>query len=146
MDWLDSLSPVQGFALSDEPYDFSPNRLASLSLQSNDGHNTSKAPQVPMEIPRGPPRSWDRGAMIKRIRVGMMIELSTIPLYLYAMYSVKPTQNQLEVQVRATLRGSADPPKPLPSASLMVFSQAFCSRKCSISPWPAISLAQLEAL
>ena len=73
-----------------------------------------------------------------------MIELSTIPLYLYAMYSVKPIQ--VGVKVRATLRGSADPPKPLPLASLMHFLQAFCSRKCFISPWPAISLAQLEAL
>lgn len=82
--------------------------------------------------------------MIKRIRVGMMIELSTIPLYLYAMYSVKPTQ--AGVKVRAALRGLADPPKLLLSASLMDFSQAFCSRKCSILLWLAISLAQLEAL
>ena len=108
------------------------------------------APQAPppLQIPRGPPRNWDRGAMIKRIRVGIMIELSTIPLYLYAMYSVKLTPNQPEVgvHVRATLRGSADPPKPLPSASLTDFPQPFCSRRCSISPWLAISSAHLEAL
>jgi len=47
--------------------------------------------------------------MIKRVRVGMMIELSTIPLYLYAMYSVKKTDrdgrtSQVGVKIRATLR------------------------------------------
>ena len=129
MEWFGSLPPVQGPAPRDGPDDSSPNNQAII---------------LPMEIPQGPPRNWDRGAMIKRIRVGMMIELSTIPLYLYSMYSVKPTQ--AGVKVRATLRGSEDPPKHLPSASLMDFSQAFCSRKCSISLWPAISLAQLEAL
>jgi len=105
-----SLRPVQGFTPSDD--DSSPDGLANT--QSLFGGTASRmAPQVPLlQIPRGPPRNWDRGAMIKHIRVGMMIELSTIPLYLYAMYSVKPTPNQVGVQARATLRGSADPPKP----------------------------------
>ena len=70
--------------------------------------------------------------MIKRIRVGIMIELSTIPLYLYAMYSVKLTPNHWQpkvgVHVRATLKGSADPPKPLPSASLTDFLLKSSSR------------------
>jgi len=105
----ESLRPVQGFAPSDG--DSSPDGLANMQSFINITA-FNKAPQVPpLQIPRGPPRNWDRGAMIKRIRVGMMIELSTIPLYLYAMYSVKPTANQVGVQVRATLRGSADPPK-----------------------------------
>ncbi len=130
------LPPVQGFAP----------RTLSTGRDDSSGHDSSEAPQAPpLRIPQGPPRSWDHGAMIKRVRVGMMIELSTIPLYLYAMYSVKPT-GQVGVQVRATLRGSADPPKPLPSASLTDFSQPFCNRKCSISPWPEISSAHLEAL
>jgi len=43
--------------------------------------------------------------MIKRVHAGVMIELSTIPLYLYAMYSLKPTNRAVPLQVRATLRG-----------------------------------------
>ena len=158
-EWVDSLPPVQGFPPSDEfiesvhrpSHGSTPNFSARSFQAGSSGDSTSgrvKAPQAPppLQIPRGPPRNWDRGAMIKRVRVGMMIELSTIPLYLYAMYSVTPTRDGVGVQVRATLRGSADPLKPLPSASLTDFSQPLCSRKCSISPWQAISSAHLEAL
>jgi hypothetical protein len=56
--------------------------------------------------------------MIKRVHAGVMIELSTIPLYLYAMYSIKPVNNAVALQVRSTLRGQAGPPKPLPLTSL----------------------------
>lgn len=63
------------------------------------------APQIPpLQLPQGPPRHWDYGAMIKRVHAGVMIELSTIPLYLYAMYSIKPTNQAVALQVRATLR------------------------------------------
>ena len=42
--------------------------------------------------------------MIKRVHAGVMIELSTIPLYLYAMYSIKPTNQAVALQVRTTIR------------------------------------------
>ena len=57
----------------------------------------------PLSTELGPPRHFDYGATIKRVRIGVMIELSTIPLYLYAMYSVKPQNEGL--RVRAILRG-----------------------------------------
>ncbi|KIL59195.1 hypothetical protein M378DRAFT_14985 [Amanita muscaria Koide BX008] len=57
----------------------------------------------PLSTELGPPRHFDYGATIKRVRIGVLIELSTIPLYLYAMHSVKPQDEGL--RVRALLRG-----------------------------------------
>ena len=42
--------------------------------------------------------------MIKPLHAGVMIELSTIPLYLYAMYSIKSANQAVALQVRTTLR------------------------------------------
>ncbi|KAJ3568663.1 hypothetical protein NP233_g5565 [Leucocoprinus birnbaumii] len=58
----------------------------------------------PLSTELGPPRQFDYGAAIKRACIGLLIELSTIPLYLYAMYSVKPTGDN-NLRVRALLRG-----------------------------------------
>jgi len=43
--------------------------------------------------------------VIPYVKTGMLIELSTIPLYLYSMYSIKPDKGKMGTQARAALRG-----------------------------------------
>lgn len=120
-DWWKSLSPVQSFFRSDDAVE-SDNRatpfvgLLAMSMIEGD---TLSVP-LPPKIPKGPPGHWNSDELIKRVQVGVMVELSTIPLYLYAMYSVKTTKPE-GVNAYKKLRGLADRPKPLPSASLTVF-------------------------
>jgi len=44
---------------------------------------------LPPWIPRRPPGEWTLDEVHKHVKTGMIIELTTIPLYLYATYSIK---------------------------------------------------------
>lgn len=59
------------------------------------------------EIPTEPPKEWTPTNVIRFVKTGMVVELSTIPLYLYAMYSIKP-EKEGGIQARAEIRGSVD--------------------------------------
>ncbi|KAF9504781.1 hypothetical protein BS47DRAFT_1490060 [Hydnum rufescens UP504] len=61
----------------------------------------------PFTIPSSPPVQWTPATVIPYVKIGMMVELSTIPLYLYAMYSVKPEGGAVGAgaRTRALLRG-----------------------------------------
>lgn len=60
----------------------------------------------PFEIPTKRPQQWTSDTVIPFVKSGIVVELSTIPLYLYAMYSIKPEYGG--IQARAELRGSVD--------------------------------------
>jgi hypothetical protein len=67
--------------------------------------------KLPFEIPSKAPEKWSRGEVIPFVKSGMVVELSTIPLYLYALYSIKPESEpgiQPGIQARTALRGSVD--------------------------------------
>lgn len=110
-DWCKNLPPVQSLFSNNGGVE-SANETVSLERQLG----------PPFNIPRGPPEHWDPNEMIQRVRVGVMVELSTIPLYLYAMYNVNlenPQKKEAGLRARAVLRGLTE---PLPLASLTVLS------------------------
>jgi hypothetical protein len=68
--------------------------------------NTIPAQRPRFEIPRAPPAEWSANTVIPYVKTGMLIELSTIPLYLYAMYSIQPDNGKIGTQARSSIRGS----------------------------------------
>ena len=78
------------------------------ATQHTDVTTIPPAQRPPFEIPRAPPPTWSPDSVIPYVKTGMMIELSTIPLYLYAMYSIKLDDGNSGTQTRAALRGSID--------------------------------------
>lgn len=110
-DWRKSLPPVQGFHHSHE--------------DDTDDDNVQSVTQNLLAIPRAQrtysrPRQqalpfvsahWSATKLIQRVEIGVKIELSTIPLYLYAMYSVSLTNQSTKeggLRARGILRGLPD--------------------------------------
>jgi hypothetical protein len=60
----------------------------------------------PFNIPREIPGRWTVDAIIPYVKTAMLVELSTISLYLYTMYTIK---NQgAGVDARKKIRGALD--------------------------------------
>jgi len=61
---------------------------------------------LPPWIPRRPPGEWTLDEVHKHVKTGMIIELTTIPLYLYAMYSIKDSGagSDARSQIRGVFR------------------------------------------
>jgi hypothetical protein len=57
----------------------------------------------PPWIPHRPPDNWTLTDVVKHTKTGMIIELTTIPLYLYAAYSIKPEGDG--PKIRSKIRG-----------------------------------------
>jgi hypothetical protein len=55
------------------------------------------------DLPSIRPEHWNRSTAIDYAKIAMNVELHTIPLYLYSMYSVKPEDGGM--QVRSAIRG-----------------------------------------
>jgi Ferritin-like len=68
--------------------------------------NTVPAQRPPFRIPAAPPAQWTPDTVIPYVKTAMMIELSTIPLYLYSKYSIQPDDGKMGTQARTVLRGS----------------------------------------
>lgn len=97
----ESLPPVQSFPQSDDG-DQSKQPFWKIDPQLGSA----------LAIPKGPPQHWNSDEMIQRVKVAVRVELSTIPLYLYAMYSVS------RGHARGELRGLANRSKSFPLAYL----------------------------
>jgi len=52
-------------------------------------------PVAPPWVPQRPPDVWTLTEVVKHVKTAMMIELTTIPLYLYAAYSIDITSSNL---------------------------------------------------
>ncbi|KAF9518004.1 hypothetical protein BS47DRAFT_1338894 [Hydnum rufescens UP504] len=61
--------------------------------------------RLPFEIPTVPPDKWTPEIVVRYVKTGMLIELGTIPLYLYSMYSIQPDNGNIGTRARAALRG-----------------------------------------
>ncbi|KAH9957775.1 ferritin-like-domain-containing protein [Russula dissimulans] len=58
---------------------------------------------LPPWVPRRPPGEWTLDEVHNHVKTGMIIELTTIPLYLYAVYSIK--DEGAGINVRNQIRG-----------------------------------------
>ncbi len=60
---------------------------------------------VLLNLPKGPPAQWTGTHLLEHGKAAMTIEFATIPLYLYAAYSIIPDNGESGTKARSALLG-----------------------------------------